>query len=396
VDHLHRYADVKQDEYQLFVYYVLFSWVYQKCNTSPYLRLISDTGKGKSRIARVVSDLCFYPVTAGGASSQSGIMRYNEKWKGTLRIDESDLSGGYENPLIKFLNLGFERGQYYIMSDKNDPKKQEFFDPHGPKVIAMRQPFGDVATEGRCLSVTPHETQRKNIPVELDRTYDEAMQKIRAHIALFTLHHWNEIDGERLMDCTEIDVEPRLKQMMRPLSIVLQVFPDGEERFRGYMKTRQAELKKQRALSWEGSLFNLALSLATGDTTVADDPKYAPFYNLVDTLQAVTPSMLADSFKASGKSVTSALTGIGMDVERRRIEIFRSFHDNGRESREKIGDKQVKTYTVPGPQVWREITRRYWYDQENPDAEAPPCPEILRGRHWVANAQATLSEGGMP
>lgn len=390
--HLYMYTDVKDDEYQLFVYYVLFSWVYPKCNTSPYLRLISDTGKGKSRIARTVSDLCFYPVTAGGASSQSGIMRYNEKWHGTLRIDESDLSGGYENPMIKFLNLGFESGQHYILSDKNDPKQQQIFDPFGPKVIAMRQPFNDTATEGRCLSVTPHETQRKDIPVDLDRSYESEMQTIRAHIAVFILHHWNEIDGERLMDCTDIDVERRLMQMMRPLSIVLQVFPDGEDRFRQYMKTRQAELKKQRSLSWEGSLFNLALSLATGDTTVMDNPKYAMFYDLADRLQAVTPSMLADSFKASAKSVTSALTGIGMDVERRRIETYPAVPSNGIGVRVKSGEKQVKTYTVPGPQEWREITRRYWYDPENPDADAPPCPEILRGRHWVVKAQATLAE----
>lgn len=394
VRHLFKYTDVKDDEYQLFCYYILYSWVFQKCNTAPYLRLISDTGKGKSRIARVVSDLCFYPVTAGGASSHSGIMRYNEKWKGTLRIDESDLSGGAENPLTKFLNLGFERGQFFILSDKNDPKKQEFFDPHGPKVIAMRQPFGDVATEGRCLSVSPHETQRKNIPVDLDRSYTEEMQRVRAHIALFILNHWNEIDGENLMDCTDIDVEPRLKQMMRPLSVVLQLYPDGEDRFRGYMKVRQAELKKQRALSWEGSIFNTALSLATGDTTSDDNPKYAQFYDLSDQLQAVTPAMLADTFKASAKSITTALTGIGMDIERRRIEIYKSIPVNGIDVKEPAGKKQVRTYTVPSPQVWSEITRRYWYDPERPDAKAPPCPEILRGRHWGANSQATLSEEG--
>jgi len=123
-----------------------------------------------------------------------------------------------------------------------------------------------------------------------------------------------------------------------------------------------------------------------------DDPKYAQFYDLADRLQAVTPSMLADSVRASAKSVTSALTGIGMDVERRRIETYPAVPSNGISVRVKSGDKQVKTYTVPGPQEWREITRRYWYDPENPDADAPPCPEILRGRHWVANAQATLAE----
>ena len=75
-------------------------------------------------------------------------MRFHERWKGTLVIDESDLKGGTENAMIKFLNTGFEKGKYLILSDKNDPNRQQIFDPFGPKVIAMREPFGDNATEG--------------------------------------------------------------------------------------------------------------------------------------------------------------------------------------------------------------------------------------------------------
>jgi hypothetical protein len=245
--HLYRYVDVKPHERELLTWYAIYTWFYRKSATSPYLRFLADTGKGKSRLVRATGDLCFLPITAGGSSTRSGIMRFKEKWQGTLLIDESDLSGGAEDPLIKYLNLGFERGQYFILSDKNDPKQQEFYDPFGPKVIGMRQPFGDVATEGRCLSITPYETERRDIPVELGKEYHEAVQQVRAHIARFVLTHWNEIDGETLMDCSDIDVEPRLKQMLRPLSIVLQLYPDGEERFRQYMLDRQQEVKKQRA-----------------------------------------------------------------------------------------------------------------------------------------------------
>ena len=169
------YLDAPTLEREIFVYYILYTWFYRKCATAPYLRFIGDTGTGKSRFLRVVADLCFYPIAAGGASSQSGVMRYHEKWPGTLRIDESDLAGGAENPMIKYLNLGFEAGQYYIMTNRNDPSKQEYFDAFGPKVIAMREPFGDVATEGRCLSFSPRETRRQDIPVELGAEYAAAV-----------------------------------------------------------------------------------------------------------------------------------------------------------------------------------------------------------------------------
>ena len=389
--HLYRYVDVKPHERELLTWYALYSWFYRKCSTSPYLRFLADSGKGKSRLLRVTGDLCFLPITAGGSSTRSGIMRIKEKWQGTLLIDESDLSGGAEDPLTKYLNLGFEKGQYYIISDKTDPKQQEFYDPFCPKVIGMRQPFGDVATEARCLSVTPYETERRDIPVDLGKEYHEAVHKVRGHIARFVLTHWNEIDGEALMDCSDVDVEPRLKQMLRPLSIVLQLYPDGEERFKKYMLDRQIEVKRERANSFEGSMFNTVLSLATGDT-MADEEQFRQYYDLADRLQAVTPGMVAGHLKVTSQTVTRTLRGIGFEPDRTTIILCDIARATGRGEREEIGQKQVRCYTVPSPQVWREIVRRYWFDPENPTGEPPGCPETLRGRQWTARSQEKLME----
>ncbi|MDR9817681.1 MAG: hypothetical protein RJR34_13145 [Candidatus Methanoculleus thermohydrogenotrophicum] len=247
-------------------------------------------------------------------------MRFKEKWQGTLLIDESDLSGGAEDPLIKYLNLGFECGQYFILSDKTDPKQQEFYDPFGPKVIGMRQPFGDVATEGRCLSITPYETERRDIPVELGKEYPRGRATGACSYRPVRDRPLEQIDGETLMDCSDIDVEPRLKQMLRPLSTVLQLYPDGEERFRQYMFDRQIEVKKQRAMSWEGSVFNLVtLPLRVGipRPTRSD----TGMHDLTDQLQAVTPAMVGDLLRVSPRSVTTALTGIGFESDRRTIKL---------------------------------------------------------------------------
>ncbi len=393
--HLYRYIDVEPHEYELATWYILYTWFHRKCSTSPYFRFLADSGKGKSRLVRAIGDLCFLPITAGGSSSRSGIMRFKERWQGTILIDESDLTGGAEDPLVKYLNLGFERGQYFILSDKTDPKLQEYFDPFGPKVIGMRQPFGDVATEGRCLSITPYETERRDIPVDLGREYHEAVQQVRAHIARFVIAHWNEIDGEALMDCSDIDVEPRLKQMMRPLSIVLQMFPDGEEQFQKYMLERQIEVKRQRSLSWEGSIFNMVYSLAIGDTT-ADGDQYRQYYSLANQLQAVTPGMVADMLRVSAKKVTSTLSGIGFESDRMQIDLCDIVRATGNGERGVVGSKQVRCYTVPSPQTWKEITRRYYFDPDAPNGEPPGCPVILRGRRWETLGQERLGVEATP
>jgi hypothetical protein len=368
--HIWKYADLPELELQMGIYYALYTWFYLKVPTSPYLRYLGDTGKGKTRLLDVVSDLCFYPIRVVGASSTSGIMRFHERWKGTLVIDEGDLKGGAEDPLIKFLNCGFEQGKFLILSDKNDPNQQQIFDPFGPKVLAMRAPFKDNATEGRCISYTPYETARKDIPPELPKGYHIQTANIRAHIARFVLHRWQDLDGDKLFDLTTLDIERRLLQMSRPISIILQLFPDGTKRFISYIMQRQKEIRKTRAESWEGSLFNYALSLALGDEVDADDRPYT----------LVTAKIIADVFKTSPKNVTSSLRTIGFDVEVDNIGIGPK-------------RKSIRKLVVPSEKVWWEIIRRYYSPpDENVQAQigdldprGPSCPDVLRSSRFVTD-----------
>ena len=394
--HLRRYIDVPDSFAELAIYYLLFTWFHTKCTTSPYLRLLADTGKGKTRILRVIADLCFYPIAAGGASSQAGIMRFNERWHGTLRIDEADLAGGADNPLIKYLNLGFEAAQYYILSNKHNPRKQEFFDPFGPKLIAMREPFGDNATEGRVISFSPHETRRRDIPVELDDEYFAAVERIRGHIARFVLHHWPSVDGRLVLDYASIPIEPRLKQMSRPLSLVLQLFPDGATRFTAYLHARQQELRRQRAVSWEGVCFSLTLALANGDDHLMDDQKFGKYYRLGE-LQAVEARMVAKLIDTKPTSVARALRSIGFVEHETSISVQDvAVVPEGQQGRIRAKKLSVKRLVVPDAETWAEMVRRYSFVEPEDTDEAERqtsltgefgeaelvCPSLLRGPRY--------------
>ena len=372
--HIKKYCDMPDKDRELCIYYCLYSWLYTKCPTSPYLRFLGDTGKGKSRLTEVVSDLCFYPIKATGSSTTSGLMRFHERWRGTLVIDEGDLRGGADDPLVKFLNVGFEHGKYVILSDTNDPTKQLIFHPYGPKVLAMREPFKDNATEGRCLSYSPYETHRKDIPPELSPAYHGEVAGLRALIARFVLHHWRAVDGNKMMEYGDPDIERRLLQMARPVSVVLQLFPDGQARFIEYLKYRQQEIKRTRAESWEGSLFNFAYTLAVGDESVDG---VIP--------EAVTAREIAEVFRTNAKSVTRALQSIGFETERGWVTITR------KEASAK--KKVIRKLVVPSDQTWREIIRRYWYSEEG--SKPPACPDNLRGNRWI-DPQMKLSTPRSP
>lgn len=367
-DHLFTYLDAGERDYELFVYYALYSWYFSKCSTTPYLRFIGDTGKGKSRFLKVISDLCFYPIRASGASSLSGIMRFKEKWMGTLLIDESDLKGDQSDPLVKYLNLGFEKDNLFLLTDKGDLSNIHIFDPFGPKLIAMRQSFRDNATEGRCLSFSPDETTREDIPPELPARYADEVAELRACIARFTLEHWNEVSEECMFSCAGMKIEGRVKQMARPLSVILVLFPNGRKLFAEYLNARQKEIKQMRAESYEGSMFNYVLSIARGDESMISDPKYGIYY-FGGQVQAITSNMVAEGLKCSPRAVTNALKGIGMKPWQKAIKTTN-------------GTKNHKALVVPNRKKWIEIMQRYYYDESG--GEIPECPVCLRGPEYLA------------
>ncbi len=366
--HIAIYVDLAPLDLELCCYYILFTWFYQKVNTLGYLRFIGDTGKGKSRIQKVVGNLCFYPLITSGASSFSGMARTSQYWRGTMVMDEADLSGDMAHQITKFLNLGIERGQYYVLSDKQNPRFQQYFDPFMPKVLAMRQPFEDNATEGRLLSIATYETSNQDIPIILPlREYLAQVQALRNYITRFVLEHWNGVDGSKMVSFNDLAIEPRLKQLAMPLSIVFQVWPEGIQQFKNYLLARQKDLRRERSMAWEGSLFNLVYSIASGDLDLSS--AFSEYYSDSKPL-AVTPTMVAKQMHSSPKAVTHALAGIGFTVESRRLP---------------GGKKKPRLYAVPDARKWREIVSRYYYTEEDdPPAEAP---DVLRSSKYVVCPQ---------
>jgi hypothetical protein len=368
-NHLTGYIDLPDLDLELCVYYILFTWFYTKVKTLGYLRFLADTGKGKSRTQKVIGDLCFYPVFASGASTFSGIARLNNRWRGSLIMDEADTSGDKESQFVKYLNLGFERGKYYVLSDKQNPRLQEFFDPFSPKILAMRQPFKDNATEARVLSVSPHETTNPKIPIILPEDYYAKMQQLRNELALFTLKHFDNVDGSRMVVFDDMDIEPRLRQLAMPLSIVCQLLPEGAKLFREYLARRQNEVRKVRSLSWEGTLVNLVYGIAAGDTDLEED--FTDYHDSTRKIQVVTPTMVARLVKSSTKMVTQTLASVGFEVEWRWVEINK---DNQRIK------KRTRAYCISDSQTWSEIISRYYYSE---DGERPlDVPECLKSHKF--------------
>ncbi|MDK2834559.1 MAG: hypothetical protein PWP63_1646 [Methanolobus sp.] len=360
--HMEKYLDAPEKDIDMFAYYAMFTWFYIKTNTVPYLRFIADTGKGKSRFLKVISDLCFYPVNISGASSGNAMLRYNEDWHGTLVVDECDPKGGSEDTLTKYLNLGFEKDKTIAKCKSSNFNEMDLFDPFCPKVIAMRKPFEDNATEGRLISITPREKRRGDIPVNLPLSYEKEVEHLRALITRWALFNWDRVDGTKLYDCSHLDIENRIQQITVPLSLICQLLPTKEKMLEEFLYRRQAEVKQTRSQSMEGMIFNHVYSLAIGEEKTGDE---FHDFRTEGGLIAVTPTMVSKNLNISAKMIAVYLQSIGMISESNRKE-FAS------------GNKKVtRYYAVPNQSTWEEIIQRYWCGDNIPE-----CPQALRSKNF--------------
>ena len=172
-----------------------------------------------------------------------------------------------------------------------------------------------------------------------------------------------------------VEVEPRLKQMIRPLSLVLQVFADGEARILAYLQKRQVEIRRERAGSFDGLCFNLALKLAEGAEDLMDDPAFAKYYRH-GALQAVEPRMVAALLGTKTPAVSRALRRVGFATTDSKIAVSRA--GGGRDetsggasaSGSRTGRRRCCGRRCRTSAVWSEMVQRYYFvEPADPDGQ---------------------------
>jgi len=217
-DFIHRYVDVTPLFEKIASYYVLLSWVYDRFNELPYLRLRGDPGSGKTRFLLTVGSLCYKPIFASGASTVSPLFRILDAFRGTLIIDEGDFRLSDERAeIVKILNNGNAKGFPVLRSEAS--KTGEFnpraYTVFGPKIVATRGFFEDQALESRCLTEAMGQTGlRDDVPINLPPEHKEEALRLRNKLLLFRFHKLQRAGvREDLVDRT---IEPRLNQIFVP------------------------------------------------------------------------------------------------------------------------------------------------------------------------------------
>jgi len=250
---VNKWLDVPDQINRFGVWNTKRSWVYDKFHTLNYLRALGDTGVGKSRYLNTFGFIHYTPIFTTGATTAAPLFRILDKWKGTLVMDEADLKNSDESDeIIKIINQGFEKGSFIMRCDQNDAKRINFFEPYSPKILATRRTFTDKATESRCITHVMSPTERKDIEVNLNKSFYNESETIRNKLLMWRFKNYFVIDTNKTYDLG--DLEPRVRQIV---SSYVALFGNNEtqmKEFQKYIKQYQEDLIDERQSSFEGSI----------------------------------------------------------------------------------------------------------------------------------------------
>lgn len=211
------------------VHYILLSWVYDGFNEVPYLRFQGDYGSGKTRALNVIGTLLYKPLFASGATTISPIFHALDLFRGSLVLDEADFRfSDARAEIAKILNNGNQRG-FPVLRSVATPQKTydpQAFHVFGPKLLAMRGHFSDLAIESRCLTARMDEVSEGNtVPVTLPPQFGAEAGHLRNQLLRFRFSVRPQLPFATLPSSPHLS--PRGNQM---LGALLSLADDGEAR----------------------------------------------------------------------------------------------------------------------------------------------------------------------
>ena len=221
--YIHRYVDLS-DRFELIAaHYVLLSWVHDRFNELPYLRLRGDYGTGKTRFLLTVGSICRTPIFASGASSVAPLFHLLDRFGGTLILDEADFRfSDAKAEIAKILNNGNVKGFPVLRCELKNGREfnPRAFQVFGPKLIAMRGQFDDQALESRFITeTTGNRSLRSDIPINLPEEQRWEALRLRNKLLAFRFRNYHRYDGCEVS--LGSDIEPRLNQILSPLAAVM-------------------------------------------------------------------------------------------------------------------------------------------------------------------------------
>ena len=161
-----------------------------------------------------IGSLCYKSFLASGASTVSPIFHIQDAFQGTLVLDEADFRfSDATTQLTKVLNNGTTAGMPVLRTtaNRNRELNPQAFRVFGPKLVAMREQFSDLALESRFLTVeTSGRTLRADVPIHLPESFKREALELRNLLLAWRLRSRFSIGPDQSR--AAVGVAPRFRQ----------------------------------------------------------------------------------------------------------------------------------------------------------------------------------------
>lgn len=261
---IHRYVDLPDGYLTISALYVMLSWVFDNFEVLPYLRVIGDFGTGKTRYLKTIGNICYKACFAGGATTVSPIFRIIDLYKGiTLIFDEADFSfSGPESDMVKILNCGYTTGMPVLRTEGDSSKRMPTsFSVFGPKVLATRSRYSDLALESRCLSHVMGGKHRKDIPIHIPKEFEQDSIDLRNQLLAFRLQHYGKLMIDPSLQINNVD--SRINQICLPILSMLNNDEINDE-VRSFIQTLRDTIQSSKSEQEPAQIIQGIINLIMG------------------------------------------------------------------------------------------------------------------------------------
>ncbi|MGV8130937.1 MAG: hypothetical protein ACP5N7_02430 [Candidatus Pacearchaeota archaeon] len=227
LSYINKYVFLPKDFAEVAAVYVMFSWLYDRFDTVPYLRVLGGFGSGKTRFLKVIGSLCYKSMFYGGSTTTAAIYRTLDFIRGTMTFDETDFRhSDMSADIIKILNQGHDKNFPVV---RMEPKKEggfttKVFNVFGPKVFASRERFTDEALESRCVTQRLLYEKDLKVPVIMPEDHEVQANFVRSCLLMFRMSNYKKLDVSEVQ-LQEIQTA-RIKQTFMALVSVAKLISD--------------------------------------------------------------------------------------------------------------------------------------------------------------------------
>jgi hypothetical protein len=245
-------------------YYVLLTWQYDSFKTIPYLRATGEPGAGKSELMRRIGLLCYRTLSTSGASSTSSLFHMIDRYKGSLYMDEMDLSdSSAAADIMKLITAGNQAGVPIFRSTKvtidgKESWEEEMYQIFCPKLIAMQGSFIDRAAESRCITfqVQPREVSElkdANVPLFINKEMLDEALAIQNQLLRWRMENWQP-NREINPDYYNLKISARLNQITMAIQMIAEDDAKLREEINFFMNAYYQWLIQDKAMTVEARI----------------------------------------------------------------------------------------------------------------------------------------------